>query len=150
MDGATFTAVVSGAVAVVTATISVGLTYLLTKKREREADWRKLTLENYKAFTAALSGILEGRNISKEALSRFMDAPNALNLVASPRTLSVLYAFLSECLYKGSTATRQRNNELLSDLMHSMRRDISPSFPGSDECPDIRFITDHPNPSASS
>jgi hypothetical protein len=39
-----------------------GATYLFTKQREREADWRKEKLEHYKAFSSSLSGIIEGES----------------------------------------------------------------------------------------
>ncbi len=54
-------AIISAATAVVVADVAAGLTYLFTKRREREADWRKLKLDYYNEYVSALSGIIEGR-----------------------------------------------------------------------------------------
>ncbi len=53
---------IAGAVAVIVAALS----YLFTKMKEREADWRKWKYEQYKEFVAALSGNV-GPNPSPES-----------------------------------------------------------------------------------
>ncbi len=60
------------------------VTYVLTKKREHEADWRKAKLEHYREYVAALSAVVQGREITPSAQARYADAVNALTLVASP------------------------------------------------------------------
>ena len=61
MDNAVFSATVSGAAAVIVATLTAESTYLLATKREREADWRKLKLDLYKGYTDALSNQLDNK-----------------------------------------------------------------------------------------
>jgi hypothetical protein len=129
-------AAISGIVSIAGVVVS----YWLSKRKEREADWRKLMLENYKEFTAALSGFLEGRNITDVERERFADASNAMNLVASAKTTSVLYAFFQECLYANPSANRQRNNELISNLLLAMRRDINLSLNDA-EVPRLRLMS---------
>jgi hypothetical protein len=51
MDSPSTSAAISGTVAIV----AVGFTYFLTKRRERDADWRKVRLEYYQEFIAALA-----------------------------------------------------------------------------------------------
>jgi len=52
-------------VALLTATTSVigalavaSLTYIFTRRREHEADWRKMKLDHYREYIAALSGVV--------------------------------------------------------------------------------------------
>ena len=95
MNAGLFTAILSAGAAIGVAV----LTYVLTKRKEREADWRKMMLENYKEFTAALSGFLEGRSVTDAGRERFVDASNAMNLVASATTIGALYIFFrSACM----------------------------------------------------
>jgi hypothetical protein len=77
MDSAVFSTTLSGAVAIVVAALTAGSTYLLTKKREREADWRKVKLELYREFVEAVAGITEGR-MTPESETRYHDAFNRL------------------------------------------------------------------------
>jgi hypothetical protein len=50
VDTAVLAAIISGAVALAAAAV----TYLLTKKRDREAEWRKLKLDYYRELVAAI------------------------------------------------------------------------------------------------
>lgn len=144
-----FSAVLSGAVAVAAAVVTASLTYALTRKREREADWRKLKLANYTEYVAALSGNVEGRKITPEVQARYTDAVNTMGLVASPDVLKALYAFLDETSYRNLARSRNRHDELLNDLMNSMRQDINASARRQGESLTFRLITDPPAPSNS-
>jgi cytochrome bd-type quinol oxidase subunit 1 len=68
---------------IITASISAGsamivavIGYYLTKKREREAEWRSEKLGYYKAFVSSLSSILDGES-SPEGQIAFAKSCNA-------------------------------------------------------------------------
>jgi hypothetical protein len=76
--------------------------YLFAKWREREAEWRKLKLDHYREFVAALSGVV-GERSNAPAQGRFSEAVNAMVLVAPSVVLRALYAFHDE-VRAGNTA----------------------------------------------
>ena len=121
MDSAALSAAIAGATAVTVAIATAGLTYYLTKRRERESDWRKLKLERYGEYVTALSGVVKGQDPSAEAQARYADAVNSLALVAPRPVLEALYAFLDE------RSVGPKKDELLNELMNAVRRDIYPS-----------------------
>lgn len=72
MDTPVIVAIISAAVAVVAPAIS----FYLTKRKEREADWQKYKFEQYKEFIAALSGVVGGEAIGRKAAVRaFLQSP---------------------------------------------------------------------------
>lgn len=89
MDSAAFSAGLSGAVAIVVAALTTGSTHLLTKKREREAEWRKMKVDLYKEYISALSRQM---NNLQAAQTVYLDAIIVLALVAP---LNVLKASIS-------------------------------------------------------
>src|ERR1035438_349974 len=95
MDGTVFTALVSGAVALVTVSVTQQLTYFFSRKRDHEADWRKMKLEQYKEYVAALSGTVH-HPFDSAVQRRYSDAVNSMGLVAPPRVLIALYGLLDE------------------------------------------------------
>jgi len=121
MDGALLTAIFSAASALAVA----ALTYALTKRREREAEWRRFKLKHYRAYVAALSGITE-RNITSGARRLYADAANNLALVAPPDVLRALHD-LQDAISAGTIARDQ--DRLLSALYRAIRRDVHPSRP---------------------
>jgi hypothetical protein len=56
MDTSVVVSVIAAASGVVVAAVS----FYLTKKKEREADWRKYKYEQYKEFMVSISGIVAG------------------------------------------------------------------------------------------
>ena len=68
MDGAVLTVLISGACAVVAALGAAVLTQYFGRKRDHEADWRKMKLEHYKEFITALSRVV-GRDSGASALA---------------------------------------------------------------------------------
>jgi protein-S-isoprenylcysteine O-methyltransferase Ste14 len=59
----------------VVAAIAVAvLTYFLTKRKEREADWRKLKFDLYRDYMNAVAGITEGR-MTPESETRYPRIP---------------------------------------------------------------------------
>src|ERR1039457_3327513 len=95
MDGTVFTALVSGAVALVTVAVTQPITYFFSRKRDHEADWRKMKLEQYKEYVAALSGTVHHPSEST-VQQRFSDAFNSMALVAPQEVLVAMYALKDE------------------------------------------------------
>jgi hypothetical protein len=62
MDTSVSVAAISAAAGVIVAAVS----FYLTKKKEREADWRKYKYEQYKEFMISISGIVVGTRPPKE------------------------------------------------------------------------------------
>ncbi|MBJ6802769.1 hypothetical protein [Geomonas propionica] len=122
MDAATMTAVISAG----TALVAVGLTNYFTKKREHEADWRKMKLERYREYILALSANVEER-VTPEGQARYSDAVNSLQLVAPPSVLHALEAFIAHTSYRNPDKDINRHDGLLSALMREMRMNLRPS-----------------------
>ena len=83
MNSTVLVAVISGAVALAVAALS----YAFNKRRDREAEWRKLKLEHYKEFVAAISGVV-GQRSTEQSHIRYADAVNSMVLVAPPKGAS--------------------------------------------------------------
>ncbi|CAJ0803751.1 hypothetical protein LMG19083_03938 [Ralstonia psammae] len=101
------TAIAAGLFALLVAVV----TYLLTKKREHESEWRKAKLEHYREYVAALSGITEGRS-SLAAQARYSDAVNSMTLIASPAVLAAVYAFQDEISFRNTMRTDEAYDRL--------------------------------------
>lgn len=52
------TSVVVSVIALASGVIVTSVSFYLTKKKEREADWRKYKFEQYKEFMVSMSGTL--------------------------------------------------------------------------------------------
>lgn len=141
MTNAALTAVVSGTVAVITSVLTAAVTYLLTKRREQEADWRKLKLERYGEYVAALSGIIQGREISRASQARYADAVNGMSLMARPSVLAALHAYLHENSYGNTERTDAKHDELLNRLVRTIRQDVAPARHQSTAPIAIRFYS---------
>ena len=124
MDGTVFTALVSGAVALGV----VALTNFYGRKRDHEADWRKMKLEQYKEYVAALSGTVH-HPYDSVVQRRYTDAVNSMGLVAPPNVLNALYGFLDETSFSNRNRTPEKYDALLSSLMRTMREDSHPESP---------------------
>jgi hypothetical protein len=97
--------------------------YYFTKKREREADWRKEKLSYYKAFVSSLSKALEGV-ASTEGLQQCATASNDLLLFAPQPVIVALQALQEEVRPSNMNRSKQKHDELLSKLFYEMRADI--------------------------
>jgi len=128
MDGTLLTALISGVVAFGTVTITQVLTYFFSRKRDHEADWRKMKLEHYKEYLLALSRVV-GRDSDSTAQRRYADAANSLTLVAPPILLAALYNFQDEISEGNIDHSTPKAEFLLSVLMRNMRKDCQPQAP---------------------
>ena len=126
------------------AIVTAGLTYFFTKRREREADWRKMKLDQYKEYVAALSGIVEGRD-TPEGHIRYVDAVNSLTLVASPKVLRELYAYMDYTTSRNISKSIEQHDRLLTNLMHVLRQDVFPHHQHGDASQTFRLITVPPD-----
>ncbi|MDC8757202.1 hypothetical protein [Janthinobacterium fluminis] len=115
--------VIASFVGVIVATLTAVVTYATTKKREREAEIRKEKLEHYKEFMTSLSGVILGED-TPDGQRAFSRACNKLNLVAPYAVIVALQGFQQEIKVTNSNGTRERHDELMSALIHSMRKDL--------------------------
>jgi hypothetical protein len=122
-----YAAEMSVGISAVTALLVAVVTSVLSRRRESEADWRKLRFEQYQEFVRALSGVVRGR-ATEEAQRRYADAANALSLVAPIDVIVKLQKFQKEISYLNDQRSDRRHDELLSDLLRAMRSDISPKL----------------------
>jgi hypothetical protein len=121
MDGTFLTALVSGAVALG----MVALTHYYGRRRDHEADWRKMKLEHYKEYVAAFfEATRPGSNMT--ARQRYEAAANNLNLVASSKVLIAHYDFQEEVERENQTHEFLKVDSLLNTLMRVMREDCHP------------------------
>lgn len=109
-----------------TAILAVIVTAYLTRRREHEADWRKLKLAQYQQFIVTLSGIIEGRS-TPDAMRQYTDTANAMLLIAPIPVLKALRAFQGEISYTNPNRTQEAHDRLLNVLLREIRKDIHPS-----------------------
>ncbi len=131
-----FTAILSAAAAISVAI----LTYLLTKRKEREADWRKLKLELYRAYVLALSGVVK-ENRTADDQAKYADAVNSLTLVASSNVLKALYSFQDAISQTGEERQAIDPEKYLDALLKALRQDIYPRSNGSGASVRFRFMS---------
>jgi hypothetical protein len=133
---------ITAAVSAATTLLAIVITYVLTKRREHEADWRKLKFSQYQELVLALSGIVPERT-SQETQSRYADAVNSMALVAPLAVLDALAAFQAEISYSNrhNRAVNDRHDELLGVLFRAMRHDIQPSHTSDDSAFPFHLLT---------
>jgi hypothetical protein len=112
--------------------LGAGASYLFSKWREREAEWRKDRREFYKAFVASSSLVVEG-DVTPEGKLVFNRATNDLNLIAPQRVIEALIAFRKETsISNQNSRTQESHDRLYSRLLYEMRKDLAMS-PKDDE-----------------
>jgi hypothetical protein len=107
---------------------AAAVSYYFTKKKDREADWRKYKFEQYKEFLASMSGSL-GRDSTQEGRIGFAKACNTLYLIGSPGVLTALHEFQNELGIPASIRFLDKHDVLLSRLVWEIRKDID--IPGT-------------------
>jgi len=110
----------------------VALSDTFGRKRDRDAEWRKVKLEQYREFTAALSGVVH-HSADESSQRRFADAVNNMILIAPSQVLEALYAFQDEISFKNTRRDPARYEKLFSDLSRQMRLDCHPTQPRDSE-----------------
>lgn len=122
MNTSVFAEAIVGAVALIVAALS----YLFTKMKEREADWRKWKYEQYKEFVASISGSLGGDS-TLDGKRSFAKACNARQLIGSRGVILALHKLLDAVGDPG--LPRTTHDALLSRLILEIRRDVG--IPGT-------------------
>ena len=122
MDTPIFVAVISAAASLAVAAI----TFFLTKRKEREAEWRKQKLEHYREFLDALSGTV-GTDSTPEAQRRWARASNTIGLVASQRVLAALWQFQDSIARSNPNPSVENHDRKLNQLMLAIRADLGVS-----------------------
>lgn len=102
------------------------LTYWSTKRREREAEWRKEKLTYYKAFVESLSGIVEGDS-TQEGHRLYAKTTNNLLLFAPQPVIVALNAYRSEACISNPHRSQEEHDKLLAALLLAIRKDIGMS-----------------------
>jgi len=98
-------------------------TYWSTKRREREAEWRKEKLTYYKAFVESLSGIVEGDD-SPEGHKLCAKTTNNLLLFAPQFVIQALNEFRTEIAVSNPNRSRESHDKLLATLLLAIRKDV--------------------------
>lgn len=119
METAVLVAIISAAAGI----FASALTFFLTKRKEREAEWRKQKLESYKELISALSDIAAAEP-PPEARVRFAHLANHILLVATPAVLVALRDFLDETADSNANKVINRHDEFLTILMYAIREDL--------------------------
>jgi hypothetical protein len=111
-------AIISAAAVVVPA-----VSFYLTKRKERAADWQKYKFEQYRDLLASLSGIV-GTDSTPEGNRHFAEARNTLHLLASQRVLAALHDFQDEIRISNPHRSDESHDALLSRLVWEIREDL--------------------------
>jgi hypothetical protein len=119
------------------------LTYVLTKRKEREADWRTVKLELYKEYINAVAGIPEGR-MTPESETRYHDACNTIGLVASPAVLAAVQAFQAEISPVNSARTEASHDEKYANVVNALREDLMGRRQRKGNALNFYMISTHP------
>jgi hypothetical protein len=123
--------VVVSIIAAASSVIVAAGSFYLTKKKEREADWRKYKFEQYKEFLVSMSGSLT-RDSTPDSRRRFYTAGNALNLIGSNGVILSLHSFLAVAGKPG--LSEADHDALLSKLIWEIRQDVGiPGTPDASE-----------------
>lgn len=123
METSVIIAVISAASSVIAAVLS----YFFSRKRELEGEWRNQKLVHYKELLAALSdAAIHGINHDK-AQERFANAFNTIALVAPDSVIKSLLAFHDEIRDSNPNPSLEKHDQLLAELVLSIRKDIGVS-----------------------
>jgi Zn-dependent protease with chaperone function len=119
------TAALTTVTSALAALVAIVVTNFFARRREQEADWRKLKLEQYQKLIHAFSGIEKSRQ-TQESTREFTDAVNAMALVGSPLVLKALKLYLDANAFNNPARNEKEINRLFSLLIHTLRADIQP------------------------
>jgi hypothetical protein len=133
MDGSIVAALIVAPLSFAGALITVVLTQSGSRKRDHEADWRKLKLESYTEYFTALSEA-NAHPADVAARVRYIDAANRLTLVAPPVVLAAFNPYQKESnSYRLIQSPTPEQIDLLNSraraFIRAMREDCHP--PGS-------------------
>jgi competence protein ComGF len=113
-------------VAVITVSGSVlvaAVSYFLTKRQQREAEWRDSKLNHYKVLLSSISDLAVD-NQDVEAHQKFALAMNTLALVAPQKVIKAMLAFHDGVKLSSEDRSLERHDQLLADLLLAIREDL--------------------------
>jgi hypothetical protein len=116
-------ALATSLVGLISSVLVAALTYWATKRREREAEWRKEKLAYYKTFVESLSGIVEG-DATPDGHRFYAKATNNLLLFAPQIVIEAVNTFRAEIAMSNSNPSREKHDRLLAQQLLSIREDI--------------------------
>jgi hypothetical protein len=128
------TSVVVLVIAAASGVIVTAVSYYLTKKKEREADWRKYKYEQYKEFLVSVSGTV-GTDSTPEGNRSFAKACNTLHLIGTKGVIAALHAYQDEIRVSNPNKSDAKHDALLSTLIWEIRKDLS--IPGTPDASDF-------------
>ncbi|MFA5737164.1 MAG: hypothetical protein WCX70_01105 [Candidatus Paceibacterota bacterium] len=99
------------------------LTYYLSKKKEREADWQKEKLNFYIEFISSITDNLKCGSTA-EGAKRFARASNNLYLFASPKVITALTNYQDEIRASNKNRSAEGEARALGNLIFQMRKDM--------------------------
>ena len=137
------TSVVVSVIALASGVIVTSVSFYLTKKKEREADWRKYKFEQYKEFMVSMSGNLANTS-TPDGIRNFYKACNALSLIGSRGVLLALPAFINSA--GKPNLSRDAHDALLSKLIWEIRQDVG--IPGTPDASEFSVQLWSPGPNA--
>ncbi|MBB3212673.1 hypothetical protein FHW67_001956 [Herbaspirillum sp. Sphag1AN] len=121
MDAAILVSIISASASIAVA----GLTFFLTKRKEREADWKKQKLEHYREFLEALNGVvIRKKNLPPENHLRWAKACNTVGLVASQTVLAALWQFQEATSKSNTNTSPSEHDRCLNQLILAIRADL--------------------------
>ncbi len=117
------TSLIIVAISSLTAIAVAAITYYTTKRREREAEWRKEKLAHYKDYFAALAETV-GKDVSDDARARYAIAFNTVGLFASQDVIRCLHAYQEITRLPAEQISLDEHDKRLTDLVLAVRRDL--------------------------
>jgi hypothetical protein len=115
------TKITASAIAAASTVLVAVLSYLFTKWREREADWRKWKHEQYKEFIVSISGIT-GTDSTEDGQRSFAKACNTLHYIGSKAVIDAMHAYQIGAMLSNPNRDAQ-HDALLSRLIWEIRKD---------------------------
>jgi hypothetical protein len=124
------TGVIVAAISALTAIAVAAFTYLTTKEREREAEWRKEKFAQYKEYLSALAAMTGGQP-TVEARKRYATAFNTVGMFASQDVIQALHAYQEITRLPAEKIDLEEHDRRLSRLVLAIRQDLKLK-PGDD------------------
>lgn len=119
-----YSEIITSTLAIFGSLLTLAISYWITKRSERETEWKKEKLQYYKAYIESLSGIIKDED-SAEGQRTHAKARNNMLLFASANVIRALNDY-SEATKKCNidSTSPDRIDELLRNLIIEMRKDI--------------------------
>jgi hypothetical protein len=130
-----------------TAIVVAAITYFTTKSREREAEWRKVKLDQYKEYLTALAGMV-GDLRSHENTARYATAYNTVELFASQEVIERLHYYQDLTKLPADKVPLDEHDRRLTQLMLAIRRDLK-IRPADEKSLSFHLIKPRPRPPTS-